>query len=314
MIFIHRPETNPFFNIAAEEYVLQHFDDDVLMLWQCSPAVIVGKHQNMVAEVNMRYTRQNQIPVIRRVSGGGTVYHDLGNLNYTLIKTEPNRERLIDFKRFSTPVMEFLRTLNIHADFEGKNNLVIKGKKFSGNSAHVLKNRVMHHGTLLFNTNLENLEKVIRPPKANIADKAIKSVRATVTNISSELPSSITFEDFRQKLTTFLLDYYQITNFYDFSKQDITEINWLVQEKYNTVQWNYGYSPYYEFENTLADFHLFMKVKKGLIEEVVLKGVAQSVSDSFKGKMHRYEDIHRTIEQMNVPVDTKNILWELFGF
>ena len=314
MIFINRTRTNPLFNIAAEEYVLRHFDEDVLMLWQSTPAVIVGKHQNMVAEVNLNYTRQNRIPVIRRVSGGGTVYHDLGNLNYTLIKTEPNRERLIDFKRFSTPVMEFLRTLKVQPDFEGKNNLVIKEKKFSGNSAHVLKNRVMHHGTLLFNTNLENLEKVIRPPKANIADKAIKSVRATVTNISAELSSSITFGDFRQGLTTFLLDYYQINNIHNFSKQDIAKINKLVEEKYNTPQWNYGYSPYYEFENSVAEFRLFMKVKKGLIEAIELNGCKHSISNSFKGKMHRYEEILGAIELLEIAMDTKKTLLRLFGF
>jgi len=314
MILVTRTQTNPLFNIAAEEYVLQHFDEDVLMLWQSTPAVIVGKHQNMVAEVNLNYTRENRIPVIRRVSGGGTVYHDLGNLNYTLIKTEANRERLIDFKKFSTPVMEFLRTLNIQADFEGKNNLVINRKKFSGNSAHVLKNRVMHHGTLLFNTNLENLEKVIRTPKANIADKAIKSVRATVTNISTELQSVITFEDFRQGLRSFLLDYYHINNTYHFSKQDIAEINKLVEEKYNTPQWNYGYSPYYEFENSIAGFQLFMKVKKGRIEAIELRGFESSISNSFKGKMHRHEEIDSTIELLKVTMDTKKTLLRLFGF
>ncbi|RLD87027.1 MAG: lipoate--protein ligase family protein [Bacteroidetes bacterium] len=314
MIFISRTQTNPFFNIAAEEYVLKHFDEDVLMLWQSTPAVIVGKHQNMVAEVNLNYTRENRIPVIRRVSGGGTVFHDLGNLNYTLIKTEANRERLIDFKKFSAPVMEFLRTLSIQAEFEGKNNLVINGKKFSGNSAHVLKNRVMHHGTLLFNTNLENLEKVIRPPKANIADKAIKSVSATVTNISMELQSTITFEDFRQSLAAFLVDHYQIDNIYHFSEQDIAEINKLVAEKYNTPQWNYGYSPYYEFENTLDGFYLFIKVKKGLVEAIELNGCENSFSGSFKGIMHRYQDINNIIERLNVKAETKKTLLRLFGF
>ncbi len=314
MIFISRTQTNPHFNIAAEEYALKHFTDDVLMLWQSTPSVIVGKHQNMVAEVNLNYTRENNIPVIRRISGGGTVYHDPGNLNYTLIKTEANSERLIDFKKFSTPVMEFMKTLNITTGFEGKNNLVVHGKKFSGNSAHVFKNRVMHHGTLLFNTNLDNLEKVIRPSKAKIEDKAIKSVRATVTNISTEIKPAITFNEFHEKLTSFLIDYYHIHNIYQFSEKDISEINKLVAEKYATVQWNYGYSPAYLFENASNDLHLLIKVKKGIIEEIELTGFEQHMVDKFIGVMHRYKSINSVIETLPPNnLKTKTLL-QLFGF
>ncbi len=314
MILITRSQTNPHFNIAAEEYALKHFTDDVVMLWQSTPSVIVGKHQNMVAEVNLNYTRENNIPVIRRISGGGTVYHDPGNLNYTLIKTEANSERLIDFKKFSTPVMEFMKTLNITTGFEGKNNLVLHGKKFSGNSAHVFKNRVMHHGTLLFNTKLDDLEKVIRPSKAKIEDRAIKSVRATVTNISPEIKPAITFNEFREKLTSFLIDYYHIHNIYQFSEKDISEINKLVTEKYATVQWNYGYSPAYLFENRSGDLHLIIKVKKGIIEEIELTGAGQNMAEEFKGVLHRYKDVNRVIERLTTNNSTIKTLLQLFGF
>ncbi len=313
MIFITRPQTNPLFNIATEEYVLKHFDEDVLMLWQSAPSVVVGKHQNLVAEVNLGYVRREGIPVIRRVSGGGTVYHDFGNLNYTLIRTENNRERLIDFKRFSTPVMEFLKTKGLSPQFEGKNNLVIDGKKFSGNSAHVFKNRVMHHGTLLFNTDLDKLDKVIRPSEAQVADKSVKSVRATVMNLSEVLPG-FTFSRFRDELTAFMKKYHGIKTAYDFNQKDIDAINKLVNNKYSTVQWNYGYSPAYEFRNSMEGHRLYLKVKNGIIEEIEIESTDLNFTDGFTGVLHRYEEVGEIIGKLVQDKARLQLLLKLFGF
>ena len=313
MIFINRTEINPYFNIAAEEFALKHFDEDVLMLWRSSPSVVVGKHQNLIAEVNLGYTHKHNIPVIRRISGGGTVYHDLGNLNYTYIRTETNRERLINFKQFSTPVIGFLKTLGVEAAFEGKNNLVINGKKFSGNSAHVFKNRVIHHGTLLFNTNLNELEKVIRPVKASIKDKAVKSVRATVTNIKEHV-SGLTYDVFRKKLTEFLTDYYNIDQVIKFSNQDVLTIKALIEDKYSTAEWNYSYSPSYEFENRFEGNYLKIIVKKGLIESIEMEGSLRSFASSLNGVMHRYDVIAAIAERFAVDNTQKQILLHLFGF
>ena len=313
MIFINRKETNPYFNIAAEEFALKHFYQDVLMLWQSAPSVIVGKHQNLIAEVDLGYTHKHNIPVIRRISGGGTVYHDLGNLNYTLIRTEADRERLIDFNRFSAPIVEFLKTMGLKAGFEGKNNLVLKGKKFSGNSAHVFKNRVIHHGTLLFNTNLNELEKVIRPVKASIKDKAVKSVRATVTNILEHIPD-INYNIFSQNLTRFLIDYYSIGTIYSFSAQDVKSINKLVDYKYLSPDWNYSYSPTYEFENSFDGNYLRIIVKKGLIESIEMEGSLRSFASSLIGVMHRYDAIAAIAERFTLDNVQKQILLHLFGF
>ena len=314
MILINSTQISPYFNIAAEEYVLKNFKEDVIILWQSTPSVIVGKHQNMVAEVNLKYTREQEIPVIRRISGGGTVYHDLGNLNYTLIRNEENRERLIDFKQFSMPVMEFIKTLGIEASFEGKNNLVINGKKFSGNSAHVFKNRVMHHGTLLFNTNLTKLEKVIRPSIAQISDKSVKSVRAEVINLSDALNYYLSMDEFRQNLTEYLKNHYGIQRVYKFKEKDKTAINTLIDEKYAVAKWNYGYSPAYEFENKIEGYHLFIKVKNGIIEQIELKGIGQQIVNKFKGVMHRNEDIALLAEKISIDENQKQLLLSLFGF
>ncbi len=313
MIFIHRTETNPLFNIAAEEYVLKHIDEDVLMLWQSEPSVVVGKHQNLMAEVNLAYTRAKQIPVIRRISGGGTVYHDLGNLNYTFIRKEENRERLINFKAFSMPVIEFLKTLGIESDFEGKNNLVVHGKKFSGNAAHVFKNRVMHHGTLLFNTNLDELEKVIRPAQAYITDKSVKSVRAAVANLKESLKNSMSMEGFREQFTGFLLNFYNVNKTYSFSGEDKKVINTLIDNKYNTNNWNYGYSPAYEFENRGSNATLFIAVKKGIIEQISIEGLPLK-TEMLLGKKHTYQALVPVIEMLTQDEDKREMLIQLFGF
>ncbi len=314
MIFINRTETDPFFNIAAEEYVLKHFTDDVLMLWQSRPSVVVGKHQNLVAEINLNYTRQKDIPVLRRISGGGTVYHDLGNLNYTYIRNEENRERLIDFKGFSEPVIEFLNTLGIKAEVEGKSNLVVAGKKFSGNAAHVFKNRVLHHGTLLFNSNLDELEKVIRPANAQINDKSIKSVRATVANLADKLKNPLTVKEFRNQLAGFLIAFYGIDKIHSFTLRDKEAIKTLINEKYGTVDWNYGYSPAYEFENRIGNASLFIKVKKGIIEQAILKGFGALNQTHFTGIMHRYENIKEVIKKHPLSGAQQQTLLQLFGF
>ncbi|NOX86659.1 MAG: lipoate--protein ligase [Chlorobi bacterium] len=273
MIFIRRTQTDPYFNLAAEEYILKNFRDDVVMLWQSEPCVVVGKHQNTLNEVNVQFVQKENIPVIRRISGGGTVYHDPGNLNFTVITTETNREKLIDFRKFTQPVITFLQTLGIRAEFEGKNNLVIKGKKFSGNSAHVYKNRVLHHGTLLFHSDLEKLGEAIRPElKEKINDKAVRSIRATVTNISEHLRKEMDIEEFKVKFKMFLLNYFSVNEICELNKTDIQHINKLVSEKYSTWKWNFGYSPAYIFRNDIEGLKVEMKVKNGKITDIIFMG------------------------------------------
>ncbi len=274
MIFIRRPQTNPYFNLAAEEFILKNSSEDVLMLWQSEPSVVVGKHQNTIAEVNMDFVRENNIPVIRRISGGGTVYHDLGNVNLTLVTTSAKQENLIDFRKFTQPVIDFLKQFHLDAVFEGKNNLTVKGKKFSGNSAHVFKNKVMHHGTFLYNTDLDRLEKVIHPGNGHIFDKSIKSIRATAGNIAGYLENPVTTETFMQRLELFLKDYYHISTTVDLTPEEQQAIEKLVEEKYSRWAWNMGYSPKYairgERDTEYGKFHVALEVKDGKIADIQL--------------------------------------------
>lgn len=275
MIYIEKHSTDPWFNLAAEEVALKSTSEDILMLWVNKPSVVLGKHQNTVAEINQAFVIEHDIPVIRRISGGGTVYHDLGNLNYSLITSSENREKLIDFPKFADPVVQFLKTFGYDVKFYGKTNLGVNGQKFSGNAAHVFKNRVLHHGTLLFDTDLNRLEQTIRPTEANVKDKAIKSVRADLINLNSLLPQISSINEFQQLFKSFLVNYFSITKTSVFTAMELEEINLLVNEKYKTTQWNYGYSPNYLFtkaglfQNNEVVIHL--DVKKGIIVDLQLE-------------------------------------------
>ena len=276
MLLINRKQSDPFFNIAAEEYFLKNFDDEFVMIWQNNPSVVIGKHQNTFAEINTSYLDEKNIPVIRRISGGGTVFHDDGNLNYSVITKSEKREQLVDFISFTTPIIEFLKSFELKAEFSGKNNLTINGKKFSGNSAHVHKKRVLHHGTLLFNSNLNVLEKAITPDDYKITDKAVKSVRAEVTNLSTLIKDSITITDFQNKFLSFIRSYYNITEEYELTEEDINNINKLVDTKYSKWEWNYGYSPSFTINNKIEKVSIVMEVEKGIIKTISIDGNLKS--------------------------------------
>ena len=293
MIFIERAQTNPFFNIAAEEYLLKNTNEEIVTFWQSAPSVILGKHQNPVKEVNLDFVNQHKIPVIRRISGGGTVFHDLGNINYTLITQSEKQENLVDFRKFTQPMILFLKEFGLEAKFEGKNNLTLGGKKFSGNSAHVFKNRVMHHGTFLFETRLDILEKIINPNQENIEDKSIESIRASVTNIASHLKEKITLESFKKRMVGFFMNYFGIETRQHLTGKMIAEIQRLAEEKYQQWSWNFGYGPKYRIKNEIMTpsglVRATVEVKKGYITQiqVVLDGKRlREVESEFLGAPH----------------------------
>ncbi len=170
---------NPYFNLAAEEFLMRQKGGDFIFFYINQPAVIVGKHQNAIAEANIPFLFKNNILLARRASGGGTVYHDRGNLNFCFILTG-QQDKLVDFKKYTQPIIDALGAIGLDVQFGKRSDLVLNGKKISGNAEHIFKNRVLHHGTLLFNTNLDDLEHSIQATKAQISDKAVKSDRKSV--------------------------------------------------------------------------------------------------------------------------------------
>lgn len=236
-LFLTHDYIDPYFNLASEEYFLRHRDEYFIYLWRNAPAVIVGVNQNALQEVNLDYTASHDIKVVRRQTGGGAVYHDLNNLCYTVIA--PYNENEDNYRRFTAPVIEYLNSLGVKAKFSGRNDIVIDGKKISGNAQTVFGGRIMHHGTLLFDTDMTALEKALKPNKLKIESKGIKSVRARVTNIKQYLPNT-TVSDFKNGLSRY---FKKSCEEYLLTAEDIAEINKLVKEKYSLYEWNVGRSP-----------------------------------------------------------------------
>lgn len=275
MLCIQSNSTDPYFNIATEEHLLKNFSDNIFFLYRNQPSVIVGKHQNAIAELDLDFVEKNKIAVVRRLSGGGTVYHDLGNLNFCFIKNGV-AGKLVDFKGYTKPVIEAMEKLGVNAKFEGHNSLMVNGKKISGNAEHVHKNRVMHHGTLLFSSNLNSLSRVLYVDQNRFSDKAVKSVRADVANLSDFIPKPITIEEFANILMTHVKQTNPVSHDYEFTSSDEEKIKELINSKYSKWDWNFGYSPSYSLQRSFKSIdyglvNVWLKVERGLIDDVKIK-------------------------------------------
>jgi lipoate-protein ligase A len=281
MRYIYNPSTDPAFNLAAEELLLTESAEEIFMLWRNRQAVIVGRNQNTLAEIDEAFTRERGIPVVRRLSGGGAVFHDLGNINFTFINNGTPSEGL-DFERFTVPIQRALRSMGVECVFSGRNDLLIDGKKFSGNAQHFHGGRILHHGTLLFSSDMADLSGALRVDPEKYRDKAVKSVRSRVTNISSHLPAPMEVTDFIKALMDFVSggaspDDTALTG------AEAETIETMADKRYRTWDWNFGSSPAYNFtkrtrtEGGLLDVNLY--VKKGRILEARLFGDYFGVRD-----------------------------------
>lgn len=306
---IQHPNTNPCFNLAAEEYVLKNFTEDCFMLWRNEPSIIVGKHQNTLAEINLDFVREKQIKVVRRLSGGGAVFHDLGNLNFTFIVNGEDG-RLVDFRKFTQPIMDVLKKLDITAKFEGRNDLTIDGRKFSGNAEHVWRNRTLHHGTLLFSSVMSDLSGALKVNPLKFTDKAVKSIRSRVTNISEHLSQKMDVLKFRDLIMDHIHQTKDDARFYDYSPHDILEIEKLRDEKYSTWDWNFGYSPKYKFEKLIRtkggnlEFHI--DVEKGIIRNIKIYGDffnrydIDAIENELTGIQHNPDAIRKCLSDFEI--------------
>lgn len=248
MRFIWLPTQNPHHNLAVEAYLLQETEDEVFMLWQNDNSVIIGRHQNALAEINREYVEQNHVVVARRLTGGGAVFHDLGNLNFSFIQNIPSGEREIDFVKYLQPIVEALHALGVNAEFSGRNDLLVDGKKISGNAMAFYGNRVLEHGTLLFSTVQNNLVQALKVDPDKFKDKAVKSVRSRVTNISEHLPKPMTVLEFKDFLMDFVLKQNNMSALDVLKPEEETRVAELERTQFSTWDWNYGQSPKYALE------------------------------------------------------------------
>ncbi len=276
MRFLWLNTQNPHHNLAVEAYLLQHTEDDVFMLWQNDNSVIIGRHQNALAEINQEYVEQNNIVIARRLTGGGAVFHDLGNLNFSFIQNIHPKEKEINFVKYLQPIVDALHSLQVPASFSGRNDLVIDGKKISGNAMVFFGNRVLEHGTLLFSTIQNNLAQALKVDPAKFADKAVKSVRSRVTNICEHLPQPMTVLEFKDYVMDFILHQNHLTKIDTLTTDEEEIIAQMEREKFSTWEWNFGQSPKYAINRKLrtkgGTVEIMMDVKQGFISDIQFYG------------------------------------------
>lgn len=313
MYLIDTGTDNPYFNIAAEEYLFSGFRDDLLILYVNSPSIIVGKHQNVYEEVNFQYVREKSLPVIRRISGGGTVYHDHGNLNFTfMVNTEDGKQ--VNFSRFIKPVNDFLKNLGIIPEVGIKNEVRAGGLKFSGNAEHVFRSRVMHHGTILFSSLLDDLGTSLARGKASFKSRSVQSNRTRVGNLSGYLPDISSTAMLMEEMSAFMKSYFPGSQQRELTSGEREIIDELADRKYKSWDWNYGYGPSYELSNQVIiegiKYDLLLKVEKGrIVESRIASGPnIHPLSGLMAGVCHRYNDICRLLESENITIEEDSLI------
>lgn len=317
MLCIKHRSTDPYFNVATDEFIFKHLQEDCFMLWQNDNAIIVGKHQNALAEINLDYVKAHEIKVVRRLSGGGAVYHDMGNLNFTFTRSSDREDDLVDFKRYTAPIIAVLQEMGVNAEFSGRNDIMIDGKKFSGNAEHVFKNKVMHHGTLLFSSNMPNISGALKINPLKYKDRAVKSIPKRVTNIQDHLKEKMTVEQFADRIMDYILRNYDDCKPYEFSPEDLAKIESIKKEKYETWDWNFGYSPNYDFKQGVKTsgglLEMNMNVSQGIIQEVKIQGDffhirdIEEIEDALKQTPHEESKIREKLAQFNLSDYFKDI-------
>lgn len=303
MIFYISRSTDCYFNLALEELFLREYDDEVFMLWQNDNTIVVGKNQNTLAEINYDYVKEKGIRVVRRITGGGAVYHDMGNVNFTYI-TKQVGEWENDFSCFAKPVVSALRKIGLNAEISGRNDIVVNGRKISGNAQTVANGRILHHGTLLFNTDVSVLSNALVPDPEKIRSKGIKSVSSRVANINELLGREVPFEELFEFIHCEVNKLHSVLD-YTLSDFEVERAEKLANEKYRTWEWNFGYSPKYSFSKKkrfrIGSINAYLTVEDGIITSAKLYGDFFGISDVFDievalcGVLHREENIKNTL-------------------
>jgi lipoate---protein ligase len=278
MLFVdNQGSTRPQINLAIEEYILRNImpEDDLLSLYINEPSIIVGRFQNTLEEVNQAYVEEHGIQVVRRLSGGGAVYHDLKNLNYSFI-TPKDPESISNFKKFTAPVIRTLRGLGVPAEMGTRNDILVAGRKISGNAQYITANRMVSHGTLLFDSDLSRLGDALHVVPGQITSKGIKSIRSQVTNIAKHLPERMEMADFREQIVRGIFSGADPVPQYHLAEPDWQAIRKLADERYLRWEWNYGSSPDFKVHKTRrfppGDITVNLEVHQGYVQSIDFQG------------------------------------------
>lgn len=312
MIFIDNEGiTDPSVNLALEEYALRNFpgNEDYLLFYINEPSIIIGRYQCTLEEINQAYTEEKKIHVIRRMSGGGAVYHDFGNLNFSFMKDYEMTD-LNNFKKFTAPIIRVLNKMGVKAEMKGRNDVVVGEKKISGNAQFSTGKRMFSHGTLLFDSDLNEVTKALQVKMSKIQSKGHKSVRSRVANISEFLPEKITIEEFRQAILQGLYNERDDFETIRLTKDQWKEVYRLREEKYANWDWNYGRSPVFNIHRVrrfpAGEVDIRLMVEKGRIENVKIYGdffgkePVEQIEDMLKGRRYDLAEIEKVLENVEI--------------
>ena len=318
--YITLDSTFPYHNLAVEEYLLQQTTDNVFMLWQNDNTIVIGRHQNTAAEVNQEYVDNHHVNIVRRLTGGGAVFHDTGNLNFTFIQNVEPGKKEIDFLKYLQPIVDALQSLGVPAAFSGRNDLVINGQKISGNAMTFFGNRVLEHGTLLFSSQMSDLANALKVDPDKFIDKAVKSVRSRVTNISEHLPKPMTVLEFKDYLMDFIMRQNQMTALQNLTEKEEAVVSQLMEEKYQTWEWNYGKSPEYSVNKKIrtkgGTVQVVADIRDGLIRDLRFFGDffgekdPQELVDQLIGTRIDKTDIADALANTNINDYFHNVTYE----
>ncbi|MGW7932062.1 lipoate--protein ligase [Staphylococcus xylosus] len=302
--------TDPTLNLAMEEYVLKNMpkDDSYFLFYINRPSIIIGKNQNTIEEVNQSYIDEQGIDVVRRISGGGAVYHDTGNLNFSFV-TDDDGNSFHNFQKFTEPIVEALKSLGVDANLSGRNDIQVGEAKISGNAMVKVKDRMFSHGTLMLNSELDEVQNALKVNPAKIKSKGIKSVRSRVANISEFLDEQIDIDKFKEIILKSIFGETQVEE-YKLTDEDWQKIEKLSNEKYRTWEWNYGRNPKYNFEREekfeKGFVQIKLDVKKGRIEHAKIfgdffgEGDITELENALEGTMHEFDSIEEALSNYDM--------------
>ncbi|MGX7199132.1 lipoate--protein ligase [Enterococcus nangangensis] len=317
MIYVPNENNDPRINLAIETYLLKEFktDEPILLFYINQPSIIIGRNQNTLEEINKEYVDEHGILVVRRLSGGGAVYHDFGNLNFSFIMPDDGNS-FRDFRKFTEPVIAALHELGVTgAELKGRNDLVINDMKFSGNAMYATEGRMFAHGTLMLDSDINEVVKALKVRKDKIESKGIKSIRSRVTNIKPFLPAdkqNITTKEFRHEI---LLKIFGVANEDQIEKYQLTDHDWerinaISDEYYRNWDWNYGKSPEFNLERrqrfAIGSIEVRLNVVNGKINDAKIYGdffglgEVKDVEDALIGVRYEKEDLKAAVAKIDV--------------
>ncbi|NYB74164.1 lipoate--protein ligase [Sedimentibacter hydroxybenzoicus DSM 7310] len=316
MKYIESISDDVYFNLALEEYIFNSLKDDTyFMLWKNENSIVMGKHQNAYEEINIKAIEQNNIKVARRNTGGGTVFHDRGNLNYSVI-TDYDKNTFIDYDKFIIPVINALNSIGVKAEKRRTSDIAIDGKKISGSAQTIKGNRALHHGTLLFSADLTMLHDLLKTTEGKIESKSVKSVRSIVTNIREHLiDTTINIDEFQKMFADAMFS--DDIEKYEISQEQIESVNELVENKYSKWEWSFGASPDFYFEKESAvngnAIKVKLNVKKGIVTECNIQGInltCGELEENIIGSRYSYIDTVNKLKEYSSLKGILNINYE----